>query len=180
MLHDKSQDTSQTTASSLHFVEPQTGLNCSLHKKWLTAKDSVQWWDNIVNNVDWYRVKYESNRFRTTCETPCYTTFYGGDPKFSPYVAIPNWLQPLVDRASKDLLPTGWIYNSILIRLYFDGKDEIAWHTDGRTFLGKTPTIGSLSLGASATFEMRKMNDEQLLALRRWQCRRIPRRRYRS
>ena len=125
MLHDKSQDTSQTTtASSLHFVEPQTGLNCSLHKKWLTAKDSVQWWDNIVNNVDWYRVKYESNRFQTTCETPCYTTFYGGDPKFSPYVAIPNWLQPLVDRASKQLLPTGWVYNSILIRLYFDGKDN--------------------------------------------------------
>jgi alkylated DNA repair dioxygenase AlkB len=45
----------------------------------------------------------------------------------------------------------------ILVRLYFDGNDEIAYHTDGRAFLGKTPTIASLSLGETASFQMRKM-----------------------
>ena len=40
-----------------------------------------------------------------------------------------------------------------------DGADEIAWHTDGRTFLGDTPTIASLSLGASAHFQLRRMRN---------------------
>jgi alkylated DNA repair dioxygenase AlkB len=142
-----------------HFVEPDIGLNCSLHKGWLSETERAYWWGMIMDNVNWYRVKYESNRFQTKCETPCYTTFFGGDPKYRPFVPIPTWLQPLVDRASNQLLEHGWIYNSILIRLYFDGKDEIAWHTDGRTFLGKEPTIGSLSIGGAATFEMRKMTN---------------------
>jgi alkylated DNA repair dioxygenase AlkB len=42
---------------------------------------------------------------------------------------------------------TGARFNAILTRLYFDGKDNIAWHTDGRTFLGDEPVIASLSLG---------------------------------
>ena len=47
----------------------------------------------------------------------------------------------------------------MLLRLYFDGADEIAWHTDGRTFLGPTPTIASLSFGAEALFQMRRMRN---------------------
>ena len=50
-------------------------------------------------------------------------------------------------------------FNAMLLRLYFDGNDEIAWHTDGRTFLGNTPTIASLSFGANATFQMRRMTN---------------------
>ena len=50
-------------------------------------------------------------------------------------------------------------FNAFLLRLYFDGNDEIAWHTDGRTFLGEEPTIASLSLGCKATFQLRRMNN---------------------
>lgn len=50
-------------------------------------------------------------------------------------------------------------FNAMLLRLYFDGADEIAWHTDGRTFLDDSPTIASLSLGATADFQMRRMLD---------------------
>jgi alkylated DNA repair dioxygenase AlkB len=50
-------------------------------------------------------------------------------------------------------------YNAVLVRLYFDGNDNIAWHTDGRTFLGKEPTIASLSLGATAQFSLRRMHN---------------------
>ena len=50
-------------------------------------------------------------------------------------------------------------FNAFLLRLYFDGNDEIAWHTDGRSFLGDEPTIASLSLGCKATFQLRRMNN---------------------
>eukprot|EP00618_Florenciella_parvula_P024303 CAMPEP_0119503084 /NCGR_PEP_ID=MMETSP1344-20130328/24359_1 /TAXON_ID=236787 /ORGANISM="Florenciella parvula, Strain CCMP2471" /LENGTH=395 /DNA_ID=CAMNT_0007539343 /DNA_START=24 /DNA_END=1211 /DNA_ORIENTATION=- len=109
-----------------------------------------------MENVSWFRVKYKSARFGNDCETPCWTTFYGGDPMFTPYEPVPAWLQPLVDQVTAY---TGAPANAMLLRLYFDGADEIAWHTDGRTFLGPTPTIASLSFGAEALFQMRRMRN---------------------
>jgi len=107
--------------------------------------------------VKWYRVKYKSKRFGNECETPCWTSFYGGLPAFSPYEPVPAWLQPLVAQVSTCC--GGAPFNAVLMRLYFDGSDEIAWHTDGREFLGLTPTIASLSLGAAAEFQMRRMTN---------------------
>lgn len=132
----------------------ERNLHLLVYRKYLS--DSQAWWDTINSNVKWHRVKYASNRFGKACETPCYTAFYGGFPQFEPYSPVPAWLQPLVDRVSSEL---GVPFNAFLLRLYFDGADEIAWHTDGRTFLGPTPTIGSLSLGATAQFEMRRMRN---------------------
>lgn len=106
-------------------------------------------------NTQWYRVKYKSGRYQKQCETPCWTTFFGGREEYSPYVPVPSWLQPLVDQVSSDLSHPP--FNAMLLRLYFDGSDEISWHTDGRTFLGSQPTIASLSFGATATFQMRRM-----------------------
>jgi len=103
-------------------------------------------------------VKYKSNRFQKDCETPCWTAFYGGRSEYLPYTPIPSWFQPLIDQINSHI-GNGVIFNTFLLRLYFDGKDEIAWHTDGRTFLGDEPTIASLSLGCKATFQLRRMNN---------------------
>ena len=138
----------QDSASNLHVEH---------HRGWLARADAAAWWDTIVANVKWYRVKYRSNRFGNACETPCWTGFYGGFPEFAPYKAVPAWLQPLVAQVSATC--GGAPFNAMLLRLYFDGNDEIAWHTDGREFLGATPTIASLSLGAAADFQMRRMTN---------------------
>ena len=130
-------------------------LHVRIYRKFL-ADESQCWWQAITANCRWHRVKYSSARFGKSCETPCYTAFFGGFPEFAPYAPVPLWLQPLVTRVSEAF---GVPFNALLLRLYFDGHDEIAWHTDGRTFLGPTPTIGSLSLGATAQFEMRRMRN---------------------
>ena len=115
------------TIENIRDVEQ--GLDVSVYKNWLSPTERKQWWHKITENVQWHRVKYKSNRFKTQCETPCYTTFYGGDDSFQPYIAIPDWLMPLVQRCSSQLMgggsgggSGGCLYNAILIRLYFDGK----------------------------------------------------------
>jgi len=114
--------------------------------------------DTLLEKTDWYRVKYASQRYGNECETPCWTTFYGGVSSEPPncYLPVPSYLKPLCESVSKVL---GTSFNAFLVRLYFDGKDNIAWHTDGRKFLGQRPTIASLSLGGKANFEMRRMTD---------------------
>ena len=135
----------------------ETKLHVDVVKRFLTPEEEKKLYDDIINQIPWFRVKYKSNRFKNQCTTPCWTNFYGGYKDLKQYKVIPSFLNPIIEKVSKAC--NNAKFNSILIRLYFDGNDNIAWHTDGRTFLGKTPTIGSLSLGHRATFEMRKMTN---------------------
>ena len=115
----------------------------------------------LLTDTSWYRVKYQSARFGNDCTTPCYTTFYGGaSPDADTYRPVPGYLQALIGEVSAALdaasrtkhlerasvrvaaglppppPPLPVKFNSLLVRLYFDGDDNIAWHTDGRVFLG--------------------------------------------
>lgn len=49
--------------------------------------------------------------------------------------------------------------NACLVNYYRDGQDKVGWHADDEASLGKNPTIASISLGASRTFQI-KHNDK--------------------
>ncbi len=157
----------------IRIDDDEKGLHVDIHRGLFASKstthinditiatdnlDNINWYDQLLSNVRWHRVKYKSSRFQKECTTPCYTAFYGGRAEYTPYIPIPQWFQPLIDEV-KSHLGDHVQFNAFLLRLYFDGNDEIAWHTDGRTFLGEKPTIASLSLGCKATFEMRRMTN---------------------
>ena len=150
----------ENSTPSTDIQNNQTNLHISIYNKFCDAFPSLSTvHEDILAKTEWYRVKYKSKRYDNECVTPCWTTFYGGisnADKSQAYMPIPSFLQPLVLQVSTTLKTP---FNAILVRLYFDGKDNIAWHTDGRKFLGKTPTIASLSFGGTGTFEMRRMRN---------------------
>lgn len=47
-------------------------------------------------------------------------------------------------------------FNSVLLNLYRDGRDSVAWHSDDEPELGEEPVIASLSIGASRKFCVRE------------------------
>jgi alkylated DNA repair dioxygenase AlkB len=152
-------------ASTLPIPAPEliddnaSNLHLSIYKNFGTCHPSLSRFSGLIlQHTKWRRVKYKSARYQNDCTTPCYTEFYGGvsSKAPNPYTPVPDYLQPLVALVS-ELCNTP--FNAVLVRLYFDGADNIAWHTDGRKFLGPTPTIASLSFGGAADFEMRRMTD---------------------
>ena len=139
-----------------HLEDKDKGLDCEVHHDFLSGDEQRRLFET-VRGIPWYRVKYKSERHGNQCETPCWTSFYGGVRGVKPFREIDPIFDDIIDKVRK---ATGNVpYNAVLVRLYFDGTDNIAWHTDGRTFLGPEPTIASLSLGASATFSLRRMNE---------------------
>jgi len=46
-------------------------------------------------------------------------------------------------------------FNSVLVNLYRDGSDSVAWHADDEPELGSEPTIASLSLGGVRRFHLK-------------------------
>ena len=139
------------------FVMPEHNLDTFVQRKFLSVAEERQLFDRLKKEIPWFRVKYLSSRHGNNCETPCWTNMFGGIQGIAPFQPIPPILQELIARVQTATPKTP--YNAVLCRLYFDGTDQIAWHTDGRTFLGDSPTIASLSLGCRASFEMRKMTN---------------------
>lgn len=96
-------------------ADPKLGLYVNCYRSYLSPQEQKEWWGLILDNTDWFRVKYCSSRYANNCTTPCYTNFFGGVPGLTPYQPIPPYLQPLVDRVSKTC---GAPFNSFLLRLY--------------------------------------------------------------
>ncbi len=49
----------------------------------------------------------------------------------------------------------GTTFNSVLLNLYRDGQDSVAWHADDENELGPSPLIASVSLGTTRRFELK-------------------------
>ena len=59
----------------------------------------------------------------------------------------------------------GVSFNSCLLNLYRDGRDNMGWHSDSEPLYGKEPLIGSASFGAPRDFMLR-WNEDHAAKLR--------------
>lgn len=59
------------------------------------------------------------------------------------------------DLARRAGAAAGVRFNGVLLNLYRDERDGVAWHSDDEPELGPQPVIGSLSLGATRVFQLR-------------------------
>lgn len=57
---------------------------------------------------------------------------------------------------------TQFSYNSVLLNLYRNGQDSVAYHADDEPILGKHPAIASFSLGAERQFMIRNKRNKSL------------------
>ncbi|MEB3220845.1 MAG: alpha-ketoglutarate-dependent dioxygenase AlkB [Candidatus Sericytochromatia bacterium] len=94
-------------------------------------------------------------------------TAWHGDPEASyTYSRIQNkpcpWTSPLLAIKQRVEARTGATFNGVLLNLYRDGEDSIAWHSDDEREFGERPTIASLSLGAHRVFWMRHKHDKEV------------------
>ena len=91
------------------------------------------------------------------------------DPGLSyTYSGVRHEPQPWSDdlMALRDLVTTiaGEPFNAVLCNLYRDGSDGVDWHADDERELGDEPVIGSVSLGASRRFDLRRVDDHSIRA----------------
>lgn len=90
---------------------------------------------------------------------PRLTAWYGDAGKSYTYSKITMqpepWTTPL--SAIKDTVETeaGERFNGVLLNLYRDGSDSMAWHSDDEVELGAEPVIASVSFGSTRKVQFR-------------------------
>ncbi|KFF14097.1 2OG-Fe(II) oxygenase [Chryseobacterium soli] len=96
--------------------------------------------------------------------TPRLTAWYG-DTK--PYNFEENrkptnsWLPELLALKQRIENEFGYQFNGVLLNLYRDHNDSVAWHRDKESKYGKRPIIASISLGQTRNFDFRKVDHHQ-------------------
>lgn len=76
------------------------------------------------------------------------------------------WTSTLLEirKVVQDL--SGETFNSVLLNYYRDHRDSMGYHSDDERELGPTPTIASLSLGASRIFTLKHKTRRELKPVR--------------
>ena len=98
---------------------------------------------------------------------PRLTAWYGDEGRRYRYSGIEvralpwtNTLREIKQRIEQHT--DGVIFNSVLLNLYRDGSDGVAWHSDDEPELGHAPVIGSVSFGQERPFQLRHKTDKAL------------------
>ena len=91
-------------------------------------------------------------------------TAWHGEPgaayRYSGILQQPSpWSVLLQELRARLELRCAWHFNSVLLNLYRNGNDTVAWHADDEPELGPAPVIASVSLGATRRFRLRLKAD---------------------
>ncbi len=122
--------------------------------KCLSERDAWNFYELLWSQIEWKHD--EALFFGKHVFTKRKVAWYGDQPYAYTYSnttkrALP-WTSVLkqLKRLTEQL--TGETFNSCLLNLYHDGKEGMAWHSDGEKDLKKDGAIASMSLGAERRF----------------------------
>lgn len=119
--------------------------------------------DQFMTTTPWKQ--NTQKMYDKTVVTPRLTAWYGDSSKMyhlgNNDFQVNEWSPELINLKEKIEKCTGYTFNSVLLNLYRDGNDSVAWHRDKESELGNRPVIASVSLGQVRNFDFRKVDDHR-------------------
>lgn len=145
-----------------YYQFPEELLDYTEH--FLSEKEATELEEKLLKTVPWKQ--RTQKMYDKTVLTPRLTAWYGDDTKLYQLggneFAVNPWTSELLSLKQKIENLSGCTFNSVLLNLYRDGNDSVAWHRDKESELGNRPVIASLSLGEVRNFDFRKVDNHQL------------------
>ncbi|ROI05804.1 alpha-ketoglutarate-dependent dioxygenase AlkB [Chryseobacterium sp. G0240] len=145
--------------SEEYYQFPKELLEYTEH--FLPENEASELEELLMNTVPWKQ--RTQKMYDKMVITPRLTAWYGDEGKTyqlggASFIAN-SWLPELWDIKQCIEKSTGYQFNSVLLNLYRDKNDSVAWHRDKENELGNRPVIASVSLGQVRNFEFRKLDN---------------------
>lgn len=122
-----------------------------------SQKESDEIFQQLLSEVDWRQDIIKC--YGKDVNLPRLTAWYGDSGRYYTYSNIVMepllWTSTLLHIKKRIEEIAQFSFNSVLLNLYRDGKDSIAWHSDDEPELGKDPVIASLSFGGERKFQFK-------------------------
>lgn len=131
--------------------------------RFLSEKAATKLEEKLLDETPWKQ--NTQKMYKKTVLTPRLTAWYGDENKdyhlggndFN----VNQWSPELLNLKLKIEKFSGYKFNSVLLNLYRDGNDSVAWHRDKDSELGDRPIIASVSLGQVRNFDFRNVKNHQ-------------------
>jgi len=130
-------------------------------ENFLSREEADQLKDHLLQTVEWEQ--RTQKMYDKKVLTPRLTAWYGDNSKS--YEPADNntsstnpWTPELLSLKERIEKEFGYRFNGVLLNLYRDNNDSVAWHRDKDIRYGKRPVIASISLGQTRNFDFRKLN----------------------
>ncbi len=99
---------------------------------------------------------------------PRLTAWYGDPGSRYVYSGIENqplpWTPALLEIKRAVEIPSGVVFNGVLLNRYRSGQDSMGWHSDDESEFGEHPVIASGSFGGTRTFQLKHKKRRELKA----------------
>ncbi|ATL75925.1 2OG-Fe(II) oxygenase [Chryseobacterium piperi] len=147
--------------SDEYYQFPQELLEYTEH--FLQEHEATALERKLMETVSWNQTTQKM--YDKVVMTPRLTAWFGDEGKSyelgGSRIKVNSWPPELVSLKQKIEAFTGYRFNSVLLNLYRDGNDSVAWHRDKDNELGERPVIASVSLGQVRNFDFRKVDDHR-------------------
>ncbi|MEH6454155.1 MAG: alpha-ketoglutarate-dependent dioxygenase AlkB [Psychromonas sp.] len=124
----------------------------------LTSQQAQQLFNELLAETPWKQEAIQL--YGKMVNQPRLTAWYGefglsAKGGYKTPVSASNFSVNLLNLKNKVEACSGKTFNSVLVNLYRNGQDSVAYHADNEAVLGKNPTIASYSLGETRRFSLR-------------------------
>lgn len=153
----------QTVANNIESRIPQGKTILSVdsevifYENFFSTDESDHLFNDLYSGIEWQHEAIQI--FGKHTPLPRLTAWYGDEGKSYTYSGIKQhpipWTPTLSLIKSRIEQIAEVNFNSVLLNLYRNGRDSVAWHSDDEQELGQNPIIGSVSFGATRRFSFK-------------------------
>jgi len=130
------------------FDVPEADL--MLYDEFFTKAESDHYYEWLLNQTPWR--EYQMPMYDKTVTAPRMIAWYEDDANDA---NANEWTPELSSIRNRVETEIGEKFNAVLLNLYRNGKDSVAWHSDKEGKSGRNPTIASVTFGETRMFRLR-------------------------
>jgi len=130
-----------------------------MHMDGFIAKaDADTYYNSLLYNTPWR--EYQMPMYDKIVTAPRMIAWYGTQEETGEN-ALP-WTPELSELRLRVEKETGLHFNAVLLNLYRNGNDSVAWHSDKEHKIGCNPNIASLTFGQTRPFRFRHKTNKEI------------------
>jgi alkylated DNA repair dioxygenase AlkB len=132
-----------------------------LYDNFFSKDESDAYYNILLNQTPWQ--EYQMPMYDKTVTAPRMICWYEDKNNPGADQSLPDWTPELLAIRKRVEAEIGEKFNAVLLNLYRNGKDGVAWHSDKEGKIGRNPSIASVTFGETRMFRLRHKTQKNIL-----------------
>lgn len=120
--------------------------------------EADNYYQTLLHKTQWH--EYQMPMYDKIVTAPRMIAWYG-EQEEAGESSLP-WTPELLELRNRVEKETGLEFNAVLLNLYRNGSDSVAWHSDKEHKIGSNPNIASVTFGQTRPFRFRHKMDKSV------------------